>query len=263
MAIFRIPHNPRMESVDPVISEGGDEDGDNAEPVSKMSDSNDVPNPKLEGTVPKITLGDGSGSMAGNGGGGKDKTLQVANPSDDDDQSSPVTTAWEIYEQLLDKKALLASVLVSASSFFLGDLIAQLVVVQQQMDWARLLRLTSFGLILHGPAAHFWKTWIQRRSVVGAKALGTKILIEQLVWAPGLGVALLLYVGLLETGNMQHAALRLRQRFVSQLTGSWKVWPLAHLISSRLPPAQGMLYMNSVQIAYSGFLSIISGCNAP
>lgn len=241
MAIFRIPHGPRMEGVGPDI--GGDTGGDDgkAEQIAKLSD--------------------GSGSNAGNGGGNNGKVLSVANPSDDDDESSPFFTAWKSYEQLLEEKALCASVLISASSFFLGDLIAQLVVQQQQMDWARLLRLTSFGLMLHGPTAHYWKAWIQRWSGTGAKALATKILIEQLIWAPGLGVALFLYVGLLETGNMQHAALKLRQRFALQLTGSWKVWPIAHVISSRLPAAQGMLYMNSVQIAYSGFLSVISSFN--
>ena len=45
----------------------------------------------------------------------------------------------------------------------------------------------------------------------------------------------------------------------SQVTGSWKVWPLAHTINFRfIPSSQRVLYINSIQIGYNCFLSLIS-----
>lgn len=45
----------------------------------------------------------------------------------------------------------------------------------------------------------------------------------------------------------------------AQVKGSWKVWPLAHAINFRfIPSSQRVLYINSIQIGYNCFLSIIS-----
>lgn len=45
----------------------------------------------------------------------------------------------------------------------------------------------------------------------------------------------------------------------AQVTGSWKVWPLAHAINFRfIPSSQRVLYINSIQVGYNCFLSIIS-----
>ena len=44
-----------------------------------------------------------------------------------------------------------------------------------------------------------------------------------------------------------------------QVTGSWKVWPIAHTINFRfIPSSQRVLYINSIQIGYNCFLSVIS-----
>ena len=47
------------------------------------------------------------------------------------------------------------------------------------------------------------------------------------------------------------------------MTGSWKVWPLAHTINFRFVPSnQRVLYINSIQIGYNCFLSIIGSKSA-
>ena len=44
-----------------------------------------------------------------------------------------------------------------------------------------------------------------------------------------------------------------------QVVGSWKVWPLAHTINFRfIPSNQRVLYINTIQIGYNCFLSLIS-----
>ena len=46
---------------------------------------------------------------------------------------------------------------------------------------------------------------------------------------------------------------------MTQVTGSWKVWPVAHAINFRfIPSSQRVLYINSIQIGYNCFLSLIS-----
>ncbi len=47
------------------------------------------------------------------------------------------------------------------------------------------------------------------------------------------------------------------------MTGSWKVWPVAHAINFRfIPTQQRVLYINSIQIGYNCFLSLISNRQA-
>lgn len=46
---------------------------------------------------------------------------------------------------------------------------------------------------------------------------------------------------------------------VSQVKGSWTVWPVAHAINFRfVPTSQRLLYINTIQIFYNCFLSVIS-----
>ena len=56
------------------------------------------------------------------------------------------------------------------------------------------------------------------------------------------------------------AELACRPVLVSwQVFGSWKVWPLAHAINFRfIPSSQRVLYINTIQIGYNCFLSLIS-----
>jgi protein Mpv17 len=44
----------------------------------------------------------------------------------------------------------------------------------------------------------------------------------------------------------------------SGLQASWKVWPVAHAINFRfIPTEQRLLYINSIQICYNVFLSVL------
>jgi hypothetical protein len=49
----------------------------------------------------------------------------------------------------------------------------------------------------------------------------------------------------------------------AQVAASWKVWPLAHAINFALVPAsQRILYINSIQIGYNMFLSVLGSRGA-
>ena len=46
---------------------------------------------------------------------------------------------------------------------------------------------------------------------------------------------------------------------ILKVKGSWTVWPVAHAVNFRfIPTSQRLLYINTIQIFYNCFLSIIS-----
>ena len=87
----------------------------------------------------------------------------------------------------------------------------------------------------------------------------SEVLIDQVFWNPCFSVMFFGYIGLLEMKGLRNVAGKFRNEFVTSVTGSWTVWPLAHLVNFRfVPSAQRVLYINSIQIGYNCFLSIIA-----
>ena len=64
--------------------------------------------------------------------------------------------------------------------------------------------------------------------------------------------------GMLEAKGIQYVIDKTRNDLINAVTGSWKVWPLAHTINFRfVPSSQRVLYINTIQIGYNCFLSIL------
>lgn len=52
---------------------------------------------------------------------------------------------------------------------------------------------------------------------------------------------------------------KIKKDLVRGVTASWKVWPLVHVINFRfIPSQQRLLYINSIQIGYNVFLSMLA-----
>ena len=67
------------------------------------------------------------------------------------------------------------------------------------------------------------------------------------------------YVAAFELKGIDYVIDKIKNELLVSVTGSWKVWPLAHAINFRfIPSSQRVLYINSIQIGYNCFLSIIS-----
>ena len=57
------------------------------------------------------------------------------------------------------------------------------------------------------------------------------------------------YVGLLEAKGLPYVVDKVNNDLWTAVTGSWRVWPLAHAINFRyIPSSQRVLYINSIQI---------------
>jgi len=200
-----------------------------------------------------------SGCDGGDGGGDGSEATPAPDESDGDD--NPLKAAWKQYEELLDAKPLLMKALTSFVGFALGDILAQKFIQKTDpFDWFRLFRLCSFGFLVHGTSSHWFYGWLDGKLPgTSAKMVFTKVFIDQVLWNPCFGVMFFSYVALLEAKGIGYVIHKTKSELLTQVTGSWKVWPVAHAINFRfIPSSQRVLYINTIQIGYNCFLSLIS-----
>ena len=239
----------------------------------------------------KPTGGSGFGCGNDDGGNGGDAT-PAKGPADNSDGDNPLVSMWKAYNSKLESDPLIMKMLTSFTGFLLGDIIAQTCITKGDFDWFRLFRLSSFGFFVHGSTSHYFYNFLDGK-IPGttAAAVASKVFIDQVIWNPIFGVMFFGYVAALEGKGLPfvvekikkellvsvrylpppiaphllslpaaHALRALRRVLVlPQVTGSWKVWPIAHTINFRfIPSSQRVLYINSIQIGYNCFLSVIS-----
>jgi len=208
--------------------------------------------PAFKGKMPRMCDGASDG---GDGGG----VTPAPEPSDDGDEN-PFVKFWKSYEKALDEKPLLMKALTSFTGFALGDILAQLFITKGDFDFFRLFRLASFGFLVHGTTSHWFYGKLD--GAIPGKSAGvvaTKVFIDQVLWNPIFGVMFFSYVALLEAKGLGYVIDKTKNELLTQVTGSWKVWPLAHTINFRfIPSSQRVLYINSIQIGYNCFLSLIA-----
>jgi len=201
--------------------------------------------------VPKMQ--DGS-----DGGGGGEATAPV--PAGGDEPSNPFKMAWKMYNDKLESDPLIMKMLTSLTGFVLGDVIAQTLITKGDFDFFRLFRLASFGFLIHGSTSHYFYGFLDGK-IPGTTApvVAAKVFIDQVLWNPIFGIMFFGYVAALESKGFQYVIDKTKNELMTQVTGSWKVWPLAHTINFRfIPSSQRVLYINSIQIGYNCFLSMIS-----
>jgi len=201
-----------------------------------------------------------NGGDAGDGGDGSGGELTPSG-DDGDDELNPALKAWKKYESLLEEKPLLMKALTSFVGFALGDILAQLFIQKTDpFDWFRLFRLASFGFLVHGTSSHWFYGMLDGKIPgTSAKVVFSKVFIDQVLWNPCFGIMFFSYVALLEMKGFGYVVDKTRNELLTQVTGSWKVWPIAHAINFRfIPSSQRVLYINTIQIGYNCFLSMIS-----
>lgn len=201
--------------------------------------------------------------MGGDGGKGKGPSRRM---SEDDDEKEPekkdeAEGLWAKYEKALNKNPIFVKGLTSFIGFALGDLLAQFAIEKKdEYDPMRTLRLASFGFLVHGTTSHWFYGKLDARIPgTDALAVATKVFIDQVLWNPIFGVMFFSYIGLWEGSGVQGTINKIKRDLITQVTGSWTVWPLAHAINFRfIPTSQRVLYINVIQVFYNCFLSIIS-----
>jgi protein Mpv17 len=167
---------------------------------------------------------------------------------------------WSAYNSLLASRPILTKALTSLTGFTLGDVLAQKFVEKDKAyDFARTARLASFGFLVHGPTGHFFYGFLDKMIPgTAARTVATKVAIDQLAWNPCFGIMFFTYLGLAEGKSFGEIGQKINDSLATAVTGSWVVWIPAHTINFRfIPTEQRLLYINSIQIGYNVFLSVI------
>lgn len=179
------------------------------------------------------------------------------------DEAAP-RRLWRRYEDLLAERPLLVKALTSFIGFAIGDVLTQCFIQRSRFSAFRLLRLASFGFLLHGPSSHYFYGALDARIPgTSASIVATKVAIDQLFWSPCFSVLFFGYTGALELQGLPHMIEKIQAESFAQVTGSWHVWPAAHAINFRMVPTeQRILFINTVQVAYNCFLSVLANHEA-
>lgn len=168
---------------------------------------------------------------------------------------------WAKYNQLLASQPLLTKALTSLTGFTLGDVLAQNFIEESDKpyDIMRTVRLGSFGFLLHGTSGHYFYGFLDSK-LPGTKpvTVASKVAIDQIFWNPIFGCAFFGYLNLVEGKSMEDYTKKISADLKTAVMGSWAVWVPAHTINfAFIPPAQRLLYINTIQIGYNVFLSFL------
>eukprot|EP00558_Chaetoceros_sp_UNC1202_P010121 CAMPEP_0197243270 /NCGR_PEP_ID=MMETSP1429-20130617/8778_1 /TAXON_ID=49237 /ORGANISM="Chaetoceros sp., Strain UNC1202" /LENGTH=235 /DNA_ID=CAMNT_0042703465 /DNA_START=27 /DNA_END=734 /DNA_ORIENTATION=+ len=166
---------------------------------------------------------------------------------------------WNAYNDALDKNPLTAKACTSAVGFFLGDLLAQLFIVKSTLDIKRLVTLSVFGFIYHGPSGHYFYNWLDSKiEGTDGKSVATKVFIDQVFWCPIFMTVFFTYLGLANGDSFGAIGNKIKSDLFTAMQGSWKIWPVVHAVNFKfISTKHRLVFINGVQIVFNMFLSLL------
>jgi len=168
---------------------------------------------------------------------------------------------WARYNKLLDAQPLFTKAFTSLIGFTAGDVLAQNFIGEKddKYDVMRTLRLGSFGFLLHGTTGHYFYGFLDGK-LPGTKPItvASKVAIDQFFWNPIFGCMFFGFLNFTEGKSFGDLQKKLETDLKTAVMGSWAVWIPAHTVNfAFVPPAQRLLYINTIQIGYNVFLSFL------
>ncbi|CAM9466505.1 unnamed protein product [Choristocarpus tenellus] len=200
--------------------------------------------------------GMGQGSFFQDGDGDMDNLLMLGVLGSIGSAASDV---WDSYNTALGEKPILVKACTSLVGFSVGDYMAQKYMSNDAFSYERLARMAAFGFLFHGTISHFFYNALDE--VIPGKSTLTvikKVAIDQVLWAPIFTLIFFTWIGVTSGSTPSEIGTKIKNDLVKGVVGSWTVWPIAHAINFRfVPTEQRLLYINTIQIFYNVFLSII------
>jgi len=127
------------------------------------------------------------------------------------------------------------------------------------LDIRRLVVLSAFGFLYHGPSGHFFYNWLDSKIPgTDGKTVFSKVLIDQIFWCPIFMTVFFTYLGLVNGDSLPTIGNKIKADLLKACQGSWKVWPFVHAVNFKfISTKHRLVFINSVQIAFNMFLSLL------
>ena len=167
------------------------------------------------------------------------------------------------YQEALDSKPILTKASTSLVGFAVSDAMTQAFIEKGDFDLKRLVKMASFGFLLHGTTGHYFYNFLDSVMAGATPAfVAAKVAIDQTLWAPCFMVMFFTYMMIFD-GTPELIATKCKNDIFTAVKGSWMTWIPAHTINFAFVPSDmRLLYINAIQIFFNMFMSVIGNTEA-
>lgn len=129
----------------------------------------------------------------------------------------------------------------------------------QNVDWLRLSKFASIGLIFVGPTVTHWYRVINpilSMQTAPISVVSRRILNDQMFLAPAVNIGLLSIPGIVKTESRDRVEQHIRGEYASLMTHHYTFWPAVQLFSSVfIHPHLQLIFIGSMAVAWFAYVS--------